>query len=160
MLPQFNSVAARIADTMFSTSTQTLKRVAAAIWLSGGMVLVYKGSTMLLEAQALQAEHDWTWPVAILGLAIGWLKLHFIFRNSCVKNLSRIMLLRTPKIWQAFRPGFLIFLAAMIMLGATLSRMAQGSYPSMMAMVVLDFSLATALLGSSHVFWRHQAPAK
>lgn len=145
---------------MLAISARNLKRVAAAIWLSGAMVLTCKGSTLLLDAQALQAGHNWAWPAIVLGLAIGWLKVNFIFRNSCRNNLSRIMLLRAPRIWQAFRPGFLVFLAAMIVLGATLSRMAQGSYPSMMAMVVLDFSLATALLGSSHVFWQQQAPAR
>jgi hypothetical protein len=145
-------------DTMFTASTQTLKFMAAALWLSGGIVLVYKGSAMLLAAQALQAGT--AWPAIVLGLGIGWLKVHFMFRNSCRKNLSRITQLRTPKIWQAFRPGFLVFLAVMVVLGATLSRMAQGSYPSMMAMVILDFSLATALLGSSHVFWQQQVPGK
>jgi hypothetical protein len=39
-------------DTMFTASTQTLKFMAAALWLSGGIVLVYKGSVMLLAAQA------------------------------------------------------------------------------------------------------------
>jgi hypothetical protein len=145
-------------DTMFTASTQTLKFMAAALWLSGGIVLVYKGSVMLLATQALQAGT--AWPALVLGLGIGWLKVHLIFRNSCRKNLSRITQLRTPKLWQAFRPGFLVFLAVMVVLGATLSRMAQGNYPSMMAMVVLDFSLATALLGSSHVFWQQQVPEK
>jgi hypothetical protein len=150
-------VAARPFDNVFSVSTHTLKHIAAAIWLSGGIILVYKGSTLLLQAQALQTDNYPLWPAIVLGLAIGWLKVQLIFRNSCRKNISRIMLLRTPKVWQVFRPRFLAFLAAMIVLGATLSRMAQGSYPSMMAMVVLDFSLATALLGSSHVFWQHRA---
>ena len=145
---------------MFTVSVHTLRRIAAAVWLAGGVVLVWKGSTMLLHAQALQAESRPLWPLLALALAIGWLKVQLIFRNSCRKNVARIMRLRAPKPWQAFRPGFLVFLAAMVVLGAILSRMAQGSYPTMMAMVVLDFSLATALLGSSHVFWQHRAPEK
>lgn len=32
---------------MFSTSKQTLKILAAALWLSGGVVLLYKGITLL-----------------------------------------------------------------------------------------------------------------
>jgi len=154
------AVVAWLSDSMFSVSAHTLRHIAAAIWLGGGIVLAVKGSTMLLQAQALRAESTPLWPLLALALVLGWLKAQLIFRHSCRKNVARIMLLHAPKIWQAFRPGFLLFLAAMIVLGAALSRMAQGSYPSMMAMVVLDFSLATALLGSSQVFWQHRAPGK
>jgi hypothetical protein len=45
----------------------------------------------------------------------------------------------------------------MIMIGSTLSRMAHGNYPFLIAMVILDFSLATALFGSGTVFWQQQA---
>ena len=51
----------------------------------------------------------------------------------------------------------LLFLAAMIIIGSTLSRMAHGNYPFLIAMVTLDYSLATALFGSSVVFWKQQA---
>ena len=64
--------------------------------------------------------------------------------------------LSEPKIWQFYRTGFLLFLAAMIIIGSTLSRMAHGNYPFLIAMVIVDFSLATALFGSSYVFWQHQ----
>jgi len=55
-------------------------------------------------------------------------------------------------LWQAFRPTFYVFLTAMILLGATLSRLAIGSYPGLMAMVILDISIAVALLGSMRAF--------
>ena len=48
------------------------------------------------------------------------------------------------------------FLIAMIILGTTLSRMSHGNYPFLIGMVILDFSLATALLGSSYVFWQQR----
>ena len=142
---------------MFSASTRTLKILAAVLWYSGAIVLLGKGTTLLLEADALQPGRNWTWLTVVLGLSIGWLKVKFIFRRACQKNLARIALLSTPKIWQFYRPGFLLFLAAMIIIGSTLSRMAHGNYPFLIAMVTLDFSLATALFGSSFVFWKQQA---
>ena len=141
---------------MFSTSPRTLKILAAVLWYSGAIILLTKGTTLLLEADALKPGRDWTWLTIVLGLSIGWLKVKFIFRRTCEKNLARISLLNEPKIWQFYRPGFLLFLAAMIIIGSTLSRMAHGNYPFLIAMAILDFSLATALFGSSYVFWQHQ----
>ena len=63
-----------------------------------------------------------------------------------------------PRFWQFYRPGFLLFLCAMIVLGRYLSVSAQGSYAGLLGMSTLDLSLATALLGSSYVFW--QTPAQ
>ena len=141
---------------MFSASPRTLKILAAVLWYSGAIILLTKGTSLLLEADSLQPGRNWTWMTIIMGLSIGWLKVKFIFSRACQKNLARIALLSSPKIWQFYRPGFLWFLVAMIILGSTLSRMAHGNYPFLIAMVTLDFSLATALFGSSHVFWRQQ----
>ena len=142
---------------MFSTSRQTLRLLAAALWLSGGVVLLYKGVTLLLEADSLQPENVWTWLTVILGLGIGWLKVKYIFSHSCRRNLSRISRLSKPMIWQFYRPGFLVFLTAMVIIGSTLSRMSHGNYPFLIVMVIIDFSLATALFGSSYVFWQQKA---
>ena len=142
---------------MIAASTRTLKILAAVLWYSGAIILLTKGTTLLLEADALQPGRYWTCLTVVLGLSIGWLKVNFIFRRTCQKNLARISLLSEPKIWQFYRPGFLLFLAAMIIIGSTLSRMAHGNYPFLIAMVILDFSLATALFGSSYVFWQRLA---
>ena len=141
---------------MLSASHRTLKILAAVLWYSGAVILLTKGTTLLLEADALQPGRHWSWLTVVLGLSIGWLKVKFIFRRACEKNLARISLLSAPKIWQFYRPGFLLFLAAMIIIGSTLSRMAHGNYPFLIAMVILDFSLATALFGSSVMFWKQQ----
>ncbi len=139
---------------MLATSPHTLKLLAALLWYSGAAILAIKGSSLLLAADELQPGRHWIWLTVVLGLCIGWLKVIFIFRRACQKNLVRILLLSEPKIWQFYRPGFLLFLAAMIILGSTLSRMAEGHYPSLVAMAILDFSLATALFGSSTLFWK------
>jgi len=41
----------------------------------------------------------------------------------------------------------------MILLGATLSRIAQGNYISLISVAALDISIGTALLLSSKEFW-------
>ena len=86
--------------------------------------------------------------------------MRFIFSKSCRKNLDRIAALEQPKVWQFFRPGFFLALAVMIAAGASLSRLAQGSYPFLIAVATLDLALAVALLGSSIVFWQRKAFSK
>ena len=82
-------------------------------------------------------------------------KAQYLFGGFCRKNLDRIADLDDPQLWQAFRPGFHVFLTTMILLGATLSRLAIGTYPALMALVILDISIAIALLGSIRVFSQH-----
>ena len=87
---------------------------------------------------------------------IGGAKARYLFGGFCRKNLDRIDSLDDPQLWQAFRPGFYAFLIAMVLLGAVLSRLAIGNYPALMALVILDISIAVALLGSLRVFSRHR----
>jgi hypothetical protein len=137
-------------------SRKTLKLVAGVIWFSGGIVLLLKGSSLLIQADALRPGGQWIWLAIPAGLLIGGIKTELIFEKACHRNLDRISMLDEPKIWLAYRPGFYLFLAAMIVLGGTLSRLAEGNYGGLMAMAVLDFSLATALLGSGRLFWTHR----
>lgn len=138
-------------------STRTLNLLAAAVWYIGGVVLLLKSSSLLLEAYALRPQALWIWGAILSGVAIGGLKARFLFTKSCRKNLTRIAALKKPQIWQFFRPGFFLFLALMITLGATLSNMAHHNYPFLCAVAALDLTIATALLGSSYIFWREQA---
>ena len=137
-------------------SINTIRTVAAIIWLSGAAVLAIKGGSLLTQALALRPGALWTWLAIPAGLIIGGIKTELIFEKACIRNLDRISQLERPQIWQAYRPGFYLFLVTMIILGATLSRLAIVNYAGLMAMAVLDFSLATALLGSSRNFWTHQ----
>ena len=143
-------------DSIFRISHRTLKILSAMVWLSGAVVLATKGSSLLQEAIALQPDLYWSWLAPLLGFVIGLLKIRFIFGPSCKRNLDRISRLPDPKPWHCFRLGFTLFLIAMIILGTTLSNMSHGNYSFLMGMVVLDFSLATALFGSSYVFRQQQ----
>ena len=133
-----------------------LKVVAGVVWFSGAIVLAVKGSSLLMQAIALRPDQTWAWLAIPASLLIGAIKTVLIFEKACLKNLDRIAKLKQPKIWQAYRPGFYLFLVAMIILGGTLSRLAIGNFNGLMAMTVVDFSLATALLGSGRRFWTHR----
>ena len=142
---------------MLNVSARTLNLLAAAVWIIGGVVLLRKGGSLLVEAEALQPDRVWPWLAVVAALLLGGLKGRSLFSRNCQRNLERIAALEQPKIWQFFRPGFFLALAVMIATGATLSRLAHGNYPFLIAVATLDLSLAVALLGSSTVFWKQKA---
>ena len=143
-------------DRMFEVSHLTLIIIAACVWYAGSLALLVKGSRLLLTADGLHPDLYWTWLSPVAGLLIGGLKARYLFQASCQKNLDRIRNLAHPKVWQFFRPGFMIFLVLMIMGGAALSRLAQHSYPFLITVATIDFSLAAALLLSGRLFWQNK----
>lgn len=142
---------------LFTVSTRTLNLLAALIWYIGGIRLLQKGISLLLEADVMEPGLAWPWIAGFAGLFLGGLKAKFIFTNSIKKNMIRIDELSQPKIWQFFSPGFIVALTIMIFAGVTLSRMAHGNYPYSIGVAILDLGIAIALLGSSYVFWTQKA---
>ena len=142
---------------MMTVSARTLNILAALVWYAGGIVLLLKGGSLLIEAEALDPGKIWPWLAAILALFLGGWKARFIFGKSIKRNLARIAALDRPRIWQFFSLGFFVALAVMIAAGASLSRLAQGSYPLLIAVAVLDLAIAVALLGSSIIYWQQRA---
>lgn len=143
---------------MPEVSKSTLKFIAAVIWLGGGLILALKAREFFAAAEMLQPGHTWSWIAVIAAILIGALKAHFIFGRFCRKNLDRIAALDKPHPWQAFRARFYLFLGSMVLLAAVLSRLALGSYPALLGVVMLDVSLAVALFGSARFFWTHPRP--
>ncbi len=141
---------------MLTTSTRTLQILSAVVWYIGGVVLLVKGGSLLSEAAALQPARSWPVVAVVAGLIAGSLQGRFLFRKSCQKNLDRIARLQRPRIWEFFRPGFFLALLLMILTAATLSRLAHGNYAFLIAVALLDLSIATALLVSSYVFWKRR----
>ena len=141
---------------MLNVSTRSLKIISALFWYIGGVVLMLRGSGLLFKADTLKPDQIWPWLAIIAGLLLGSLKARFLFIKSCQKNLARIGALKRPKIWQFFRPGFFVFLLLMIIGGAALSQLAPNNYPFLIGVVILDFSIAIALMGSSYIFWTHK----
>jgi hypothetical protein len=138
-------------------SQRTLIIIAAIIWYGGGISLLLKGGALINNAYALNPQSMWTYLAPILGILIGLLKGRFLFSRSCEKNIKRIKALDHPRIWQCFRPGFLIFLAIIIPTGVWISRAAAGNFTFLCLVGALDLSIACALLSSSIVFWKHNA---
>ncbi len=136
---------------------RTLNLLAALVWYGGGIALVFKGGSLLLEAEALKPGLAWPWVAAGLALVLGGLQARYLFVRNCHKNLSRIAALDRPRIWQFYTPRFFFFLALMIAAGATLSRLAHGIYPLLISVATLDLIVAVSLLGSSYVYWQRRA---
>jgi len=116
-------------------------------------MLLLKGGNLLNEAYTLRSELHWPWLAIVAGLVLGFLQAKLVFINSCRKNIYRISTLERPKLWQFFTMRFFVMLVVMILVGVTLSRLAHRNYPFLLGVAVLDIGIATALLGSSHVFW-------
>ena len=141
-------------DQMYNTSTHILKLLASLVWYSGAIVLSFKSSRLLLEAQSIKPNLVWIWLAVLSGLVIGIIKAKYLFKRLCIKNLKRINALEEPKLWQFYRMRFFFFLLAMIILGSFISRLAHGNYATLMTMAIIEVSLATALLSSSNCFWK------
>ena len=140
--------------SMFNTSPHTLKILAASVWLSGVLVLLYKSSSFFLEAARLEANPTWLTLAIISGLLIGLIKAKYLFSKLCIKNLKRIYALEKPKLWQFYRLPFFLFLGLMITLGSYFSRIVQGDITMLISLAVLELSVGIALLGSSYYFWK------
>jgi hypothetical protein len=145
---------------MFVVSARSLKILAALIWYIGGIMLILKGRSLLIEADALKPEQVWPWLAVVAGLFLGGLQAKFLFSKSCQRNLARIDTLDRPRVWQFFRPGFFAALTVMILVGATLSRLAHNNYPFLIGVAAVDLNIGIALLGSSYVFWQQKAFVK
>lgn len=139
---------------MFNSSTRLLKLLASLVWYSGAVVLAFKSSRLLIEAQSINPELLWIWLAVLAGLMIGLIKAKYLFTRLCIKNLKRIDSLEQPKLWQFYRIPFFFFLLAMIVLGSFISQLAHENYSMLITMAIIEVSLATALLGSSHCFWQ------
>jgi hypothetical protein len=141
---------------MLTVSRRTLTILAGIAWHIGGIVLLLKAASLLTEAGALRPEQNWQYIFVVVGLLFGVLKARYLFSKACHKNLARIDALEQPQLWQFFRPGFFLLLTIMILVGATMSRLAAGHYRPLIGVATLDLSLAIALLGSGLIFWRQR----
>ena len=141
-------------------SNRILNILAAIVWYTGGIVLLLKGSNLLIEANTLKPEKYWLQLAAITGLFLGSLKARFLFNRSCQKNLNRIAALNRPRIWQFFRIRFFVALMVMIVMSIILSGFVHNNYILLISVAILDISISIALLGSSYVFWKQRAFVK
>ena len=112
--------------------------IAALVWYGGGIALLFKGGALVQGTYALDSWSLWTFAAPVIGVVIGLVKARYIFNHACKKNILRIKALPSPRIWQFFRPGMLIFLAIIIPTGAWMSRMAVEKYGYLCGVAALD----------------------
>ena len=147
-------------SSLLIVSSRSLRFLAALLWYIGSIILLIKGTSLLIEANVLKPEEGWPWQVAVIGTILGAMKAKFIFIKSCKKNLDRIATIVKPRIWQFFSMEFFIALAFMILVGSMLSSLAHNNYAMLISVALLDISIGIALLGSSYVFWKHKTFTK
>ncbi len=135
----------------------TVMALAFFVWYCGGIALVLKATALARSAYAIDPGSLWVYGAPLLGVLIGLVKTKFIFNHACSKNITRIGKLASPRLWQCFRPGMLIFLAIIIPTGAWMSRAAAGKFFYLNLVCGLDFSIGTALLVSGMKFWTMKA---
>jgi hypothetical protein len=138
---------------MLNVSARTLNILAAVVWYAGGVALLLKGASLLLEARPLRPDSGWPFFAGAVGVAFGVLKARFLFSKACRKNLDRIASLPEPRVWQFYRTRFLVILAVVVWGSARLSSLIHGNFLYLLLMATLDLSISIALLGSSYVFW-------
>lgn len=138
---------------MVHTNTGVLRFLAALTWHLGFIVLLLKATSLLLQAHQIRPDDLWSLWAVLLGIVAGIIKGIVFFSSSCQKNLRRINSLKNPKVWQFYRPGFFLLLAAMVAFGTTLSTAAAGNFVMLLSVAIVDLSVGMALLYSSHVFW-------
>ena len=139
---------------MLYTSKRILKLLAALTWFSGAVVLFTKGFGMFFEAEQLNPGQHWTWLALSAGLMLGSIKARYLFSRLCKKNLRRIECLAEPRLWNFYRVRFYVFLLVVSLSGLYVSQKAHGDYSLLIIMIIVDLSLATALLASSNCFWK------
>ncbi len=139
---------------MLTTTSNTLIKLAALVWYTGVVVLIAKSSALFLEALKGGADQLFILMAILCGIVIGKIKAKYLFYNIGKKNIDRINLLTNPKLWQFYRKRFFVFLFLMLALGKYLSGVAHGENMALIALAVLELSIAFALFLSSHCFWK------
>lgn len=137
-------------------SRQTLIIIAALIWYIGGIILLFKGGHLIYGALELRPLSLWPYAALGSGILLGLIKSKYIFIRSCRENIKRIKKLASPKPWQFYSPGFILFLLIIMPTGAVMSRLAAGNFLWLLIVSVLDLAIATALLTSSYIFWKKE----
>ncbi len=139
---------------MLNTSSNTLIKLAALVWYTGVVVLIFKSGSLFLEALKNGADQLLILMAILCGIVIGKIKAKYLFYKIGKKNINRINSLDSPKLWQFYQQRFFIFLFLMLALGNYLSDLAHGNNIALIALAILELSIAFALLLSSHCFWQ------
>lgn len=131
---------------------KVLKWLAAAIWYTGGLMLLLKGLSWLTQAGSLGGP---VWPLAAatVALVVGLARGRTVFRRACVRNLERIRGLRRPRPWHVFRPVFFLALLGMFAIAVVFGQVARTGYAGRVVIGGLDLVIGISLLTGATAFW-------
>ncbi|MCP4002244.1 MAG: hypothetical protein GY727_15145, partial [Gammaproteobacteria bacterium] len=118
---------------MLNTTSNTLIKMAALVWYTGVVVLIFKSGSLFLEALKNGADQLFILIAILCGIVIGKIKAKYLFYKIGKKNINRINLLDSPKLWQFYQQRFFIFLFLMLMSGKYLSDLAHGENLALIA---------------------------
>ncbi len=138
---------------MLNSTSKTLIKLAALLWYTGVVVLIVKSSVLFLEAQKSGAHFLFILIAVLCGIVIGKIKAKYLFYNIGKKNRERINSLINPKLWQFYKKRFFVFLFSMVTLGKYLSDVSHGNNIALIALAILELSIAFALFFSRHCYW-------
>lgn len=143
-----------------TVSSKLLTRLAAAVWLAAGGMLVWRGAAMLLVAREDQGRST---PAillaAALGLALGAAKGHYVLTKSARRNRRRIEALERPRPWSVFAPGFYPLVGLMIGFGLALRTAAEAGWlGGHITAGSLYVGIGAALLASSLAYFSVDPP--
>ena len=131
----------------------TLIKLAGIVWGAGVIILLVKSGGMLVEAAEMGAPPVWVAVAILTGVFLGGIKAKYLFVRICRKNISRILALESPRIWQFYRSRFFFFLFCMILFGNIAYGLARDNICFLLPLAVLELSVSTALFISSRCFY-------
>ena len=102
---------------LLACKPDSLVRLAAVIWFTGVIVLLFKSTGMLVEAAGKGATGFLICLTMLSGFCLGLAKSKYLFVRVCLNNINRIHALPSPRVWQCYRGRFFFFLALMILSG-------------------------------------------
>jgi len=144
-----------------TVSHRTLERIAGAIWIAVGALLIWRGTGLLERARLEQNATELAVILSVaIGLVIGCLKGWYVLRRTARRNIRRIRGLERPRPWNVFSGKFLILIALMIGLGRLLRTGAANGWLGGFAGVSgIYFGIGTGLAVAALAYFLPTAPA-
>jgi len=137
-----------------TVSHKLLLSIAALIWFTGGLFLLFKGYDLIAGAYTVRQNIPAPAAFLLAGLLLGIIKAVFIFNKSSIENIERIRKLDRPEVWQFYKPGLQVFLIIIIPSGIMLSKFSSGTFYPALSVGAVDISIGTALIISGFQYFK------
>ncbi len=136
--------------------TRTLERLAGALWLAVGVMLLYRGVGML-RVQS-QASTPALILVSAAGLGVGWVKGTYVLARGARRNRRRILALAQPRVWNVFTGTMALLILGMMGLGFSLRAAATAGWMGWITVGAVYVGIGAGLAVSSLAYFRRLPP--